>query len=142
MNAAGPPLRLGNALCGRSVPTVDNLGQAPAYCSCQRREPSGRAARGSAYPRKVACRSVAGAALFAVQGHRRALKGQPYGCSFAYPRIYRIALAVSSRNVLASDHPPKRLAVTIDKMHSRARRGLVELRHGLAAGAARTPPHH
>ena len=43
----------------------------------------GRAARGSVAPRKMACRSAAGSKHLSVQGHRRALKGQSHGCSFA-----------------------------------------------------------
>src|SRR3981081_4275404 len=42
------------------VGTVDRLPAGLAYCSCKPATgPSGRAARGSVYPRKVACRSVA-----------------------------------------------------------------------------------
>src|SRR5262249_8257195 len=40
----------------------------------------GRAARGSVAPRKMACRAAAGGVSFAVQGHRRALEGQPSRC--------------------------------------------------------------
>src|SRR5262245_36124183 len=42
----------------------------------------GRAARGSVAPRKMACRAAAGGVSFAVQGHRRALEGQPSRCPF------------------------------------------------------------
>jgi hypothetical protein len=60
----------------------------------------GRAARGSAAPRKVACRCRRGDARFhAVQGHRRALRGgSPVAAPFGSRR---------PRSERGTDHPEK-----------------------------------
>lgn len=61
------------------VRAVDNRALAPAYCARQRRAPSGRAVRGSVFPRKMACRPVAGLSLDCGSRPSTRARGQP-GC--------------------------------------------------------------